>query len=65
MSLEDLSKRQFNEFKSDNPILSIGQYTIQPHPPIPKTDQVNVIWIENELGEGMSVDIDSLWKSNF
>lgn len=49
----------------DNPILKIGPYKIKQHPPIPNTDQVNVIWIEKDTDEGMSIDLDRLWKEKY
>ena len=45
--------------------IEIGPYTITGHPPIPNTNQKYVIWIENAEGEGMSVDLDKLWKEWF
>ena len=47
------------------PAIEVGEYTVVKHPPIPLTDQVNVIWIENKIGEGMSVDLDKLWEEWF
>ncbi len=45
--------------------IEIGKYRIKKYPPIPKTNQVNVIWIENEEGEGTSIDVDKLWEKEF
>ena len=45
--------------------IAVGEFTISKHPPIPGTNQVNVIWIEHKNGEGMTVDIDKYWKDNF
>jgi hypothetical protein len=42
--------------------LTIGQYSVYKHQPIPGTNQVNIIWIQKDNGEGMSVDLDELWK---
>ena len=40
----------------------VGEYNISKHPPIPRTNQVNVLWIQKDDGEGMSLDLDKLWK---
>jgi len=47
--------------------VTVGPYTVSRHPPIPVTEppQVNVIWILHESGEGMSVDLDRLWREDF
>jgi len=45
-------------------IIKVGKFKISKHPPIPKTNQINNIWIERE-GEGMSIDLDRLWKEKF
>ena len=47
---------------SENNSITIGRYTLSPHPPIPNTNSINVVWIEKDDGEGMSVDIDKLWE---
>lgn len=42
--------------------IQVGPYTLREHGPIPGTDQVHVLWIEHDNGEGMSVDLDKLWR---
>ena len=44
------------------PTIKIGPYEISKYPPIPHTEQVNVLWLCKEDGEGMSVDLDKLWE---
>lgn len=45
--------------------IKIGEYTLCKHEPIPLTNQINVLWITNKTGEGMSIDLDKLWKDYF
>lgn len=45
--------------------MKLGPYKIKKHPSIPQTDQKYVIWIENGTGEGMSIDLDKLWKEKY
>ena len=40
----------------------VGEYNISQYPPVPNTNQVNVLWIQKDDGEGMSLDLDELWK---
>lgn len=46
-------------------MLKIGKYKLTKRDSIPKTDQVNVLWIEKTNGEGMSIDLDKLWKEKY
>lgn len=43
--------------------IKVGNFSVCMFPPIPKTKHINNIWIYNEeTGEGMSADVDELWK---
>lgn len=58
------SNSEHQDMKKRN-IIKVGKFKISKHPPIPKTNHVNNIWIEREGGEGMSIDLDRLWKEKF
>lgn len=45
--------------------LEVGQFKISKHPPIPRTKHINNLWIENKHQEGMSVDLDELWREKY
>ena len=45
--------------------LVCGRFKISEHPPIPDTDPnslKNVIWMENDEGEGTTIDVERLFK---
>lgn len=43
----------------------IGPYTLSEHPPVPGTDTTNLLWIQKDDGEGMSIGLDELWEKEF
>lgn len=47
---------------NDRTEIVIGNYKITKYQPIPDTNHIDNIWIENEISEGMSVDIDELFR---
>ena len=42
--------------------VTIGPYNISKLPPLPDGTMINIMWIKKEDGDGMSVDLDELWK---
>jgi len=64
ISIEDIDIIIDRILKSNSSdVIKIGKYQVSKHPPIPRTNQVDVIWLASESGEGMSVDLDKLWKN--
>ena len=45
-------------------VIHVGPYKIWYYPAVPRGGKHN-IWIQNESGEGMGVDLDQLWKEKF
>ncbi len=43
--------------------IKIGQYTLSEFGPVPDTDQVNVVLVVNEDGEGVGIDLDEYFKN--
>ena len=57
-TFEKIGKRLPNKFH----VMNIGEFEISKHPPIPNTNQKNLIWLENSEGEGPTIDLDELFK---